>query len=511
MSNTMSKRTSRLWGLPCSFPQLPPNNSTNIGTTTIVSTTNPSKKRNNTPNIGIITTTKRLSNNWRKAIDAVRRTLVLRSSTTARTRSGGTCTNLTPQASQAARFTRSLNDAVFSPFSPQHGWPGRHNRGGSRYRAVKVLLTYWAETDDPAFGAAGAACALADVFRRRYGFEVLVWLIPVLQPQQALAAKLRQFAREEDDIRQQQSGESLLIFWYGGSAREDDTGSGGPVLWFGETFGGQTINSQIVPQILGAAKADVLTLYDTPHALHGYNVTGSGLCEHLGASAHDGAVAGFVANSNYSLSFTRALIRILDNPDRAAHGIAVLDLHRKLVNRYQTAITAASAAAAAGARSGSESSDEGKQGSSSDDNDRNKGKGKINKKDYAMRTLPWLPNALRQTPVYCHLSRCRPRSEGGPASIVLAQLGYRHPPPQETSSAARPNENTTATPHGQGPGGVDDDKKENDEEGAVEVTMRMRMRVRPLADAADIRRWKNWILDAPPEASQLVHLQAKPT
>lgn len=138
---------------------------------------------------------------------------------------GGTCTNKTPEASQAARFTKSINEAVFSP---DHGWAGRHR--GSRYRSVKVLLTFWAETDDPAFGAGAAAHALADMFRRRYGFDVLVWLIPVMQPQQALAAKLRQFAR--DAGARQRPGENLLIFWYGGSAREDE--GGGSPLWFGE-------------------------------------------------------------------------------------------------------------------------------------------------------------------------------------------------------------------------------------------------------------------------------------
>ncbi|KAK8859496.1 hypothetical protein PGQ11_010230 [Apiospora arundinis] len=134
-------------------------------------------------------------------------------------------------------------------------------------------MTYWAETD---------VRKLGQVFQDRYSFGTLVRLIPVLQPQQSLAAKLRQFAR--DDIGQEGPREDLLIF--------------------------------------------------CPHALHGYHITGPGLCEHLGAAAHDGYVAGFGDRggdgggwgSGNSQSFTRALIRILDTPDRATRGISVVDV-----------------------------------------------------------------------------------------------------------------------------------------------------------------------------------------
>ncbi|KAK8121763.1 hypothetical protein PG984_010433 [Apiospora sp. TS-2023a] len=458
------------------------------------SKTNPSGKRKSTPHTGILATA-RLSKNWRKAIDAVRRTLASTSAAATskfrpRSRAGprpGTCTNVAPEASQASRFTTAINEAVFSPLSPHRGWAGRHHN--TRYHSVKVLLTFWAETDDPAFGAASAAHALAELFRRRYGFDVLVWLIPVMRPQQSLAAKLRQFARDVD--AQQRSGENLLIFWYGGSAREDE--GGGSPLWFGESFGGPTINSQIVPQILGAGKSDVLTIYDSPHALHGHNVTGPGICEHLGASAHDDIIAGFVSESGSNdssfrtpLSFTRTLIQILDNPDRAARGISVLDIHRKLVNRYRMALNAAATSA------GGSESDEEKQLPTSK---RNTFNGR--EETHINRTQPFLPRALRQTPVYCHLSHCRPRSEGGrPSSIVLSQLG----PP---ATFLQPRQAPSPVPEGldEGENGGDD--------GTAEVTMRLRLQ--PPADAVDVGRWKEWILDAPPEASQLVFIQAKPS
>ncbi|KAK7961676.1 uncharacterized protein PG986_002501 [Apiospora aurea] len=444
----------------------------------MVPRTKPSKKRNTTLNISLATA--KLSKNWRKAIDAARQTLASTSAATkTRRQLSPSSNNTTPESSQAARLTRNINDALFDPLTPQNGWAGRHR--GTRYRSVKVLLTYWAETDDPAFGAAAAARALADVFQYRYGFDVLVWLIPVMQPQQALAAKLRQFARDAD--ARQRPGESLLIFWYGGPAREDES-DGGPPLWFGESFTGPTINSHIVPQVLGAAKSDVLTLYDNPHALHGYNVTGPGLCEHLGAAAYNGVVAGFAANYSanasssadgvtssgidhrrYSLSFTRALIQILDSPDRAAQGISVLDIHRKLINRYQMATAAAK---------GSES-DEAKEAA-----------------------LTWKMDARVLPPVPVPAA-----GRGGPASIVLAQLGRQT---LETTAIPSPKENSQ-----QGPEDVDEDEKEseNDDGSAVELTMRLRLR--PPADTVDVGRWKQWILDAPPEARQLVFIQAKDT
>ena len=527
-------------------------------TTKMETNTNPSTTQKSTLQAGILATAK-LSKNWRKAVDAVRRTILARKTAAtpkkahprsrSRSRGGGvTCTNVTREASQAARFTSAVNEAVFSPHSPHHGWPGRLYAGGPRrYRRVQVLLTFWAETDDPAFGAAAAAHALADVFRGRYGFDVLVWLIPVMQPQQALAAKLRQFARVDARSR---PGENLLIFWYGGSAREDEGGNGGP-LWFGEYvsmsapvflsfpplgpltpyppvafphqtfvprltarggrprhFGGPTIDSRIVPQLLGAARADVLTLYDCPHALHGRRAAGPGLCEHLGASAHDDIIAGFVGERSTApdggrapLSFTRSLLRILDKPARAARGLSVLDLHRKLVHRYQMA-----AAAAAGSKESESDEDDEEEKEAAPTGNRgghhyNRTPSRGENAHAPPTQPPWRPRALHQTPVYCHLSRCRPRSEGGPASIVLAPLG--RPPPE---SFLQPRQ---APPHGPEGGVGEKGEKGDGDDGTAEVTMRLRLRAP--ADAADIGRWKEWILDAPVEASQLVLIQAKPT
>lgn len=120
---------------------------------------------------------------------------------------------------RAKTLTQTLRHAV------EDGWKARHH---NRYRQVKVLLTYWAETDDPGFGADAAAEKLRNVFQRRYGFDVQIWLIPSLdEPQRALAAKLSNFVQNYG-----QAG-NLLIFWYGGASKESHDRKG-PITWFGE-------------------------------------------------------------------------------------------------------------------------------------------------------------------------------------------------------------------------------------------------------------------------------------
>ncbi|KAK6829747.1 hypothetical protein PG987_010331 [Apiospora arundinis] len=442
------------------------------------------------------------SKNWRKAITSVK-TLVSPTTNTTRDRSRsasrlGRRRTVLPNllSAQAATFTRKLTQAVSDP---RTGWPIRQH-GGSRYRRVKVLLTYWAETDDPAFGANRAARKLAQVFQDRYGFDALVWLIPVLQPQKALAAKLRQFARDDVGLE----GPGRICSSFGTAGRRGRKGAGGPVVWFGESSDGPTIDSQIVPQILGASQADVLTIYDSPHALHGSNITGPGLCEHLGAAAHDGYVAGFGDSGGNSQSFTRALIRILDTPDRAVRGISVVDVHRKLVNWYHVATSAPTEQKMTGRASGDSWSSESKEEKQKRKNRRQRVFGE----EAYLRTRPWLPDALRQTPVYVHLSRCRPRADAGAAgSIVLGRLGRLGHTPAEVALMQLEGIAQAQNVH-QAPANDEGKRDESDDEGAVEVTVRMRLRAPPM-EGARLGRWRDWILDAPPEARGLVSVVAR--
>ncbi|KAI3319362.1 hypothetical protein HD806DRAFT_291428 [Xylariaceae sp. AK1471] len=82
-----------------------------------------------------------------------------------------------------------------------------------------------------------AAYQLADVLERRYGVAAQVWMIPSLDsPQDALAAKVKQFVRDYG------GPDNLLIFWYGGRAEfVGGVGEGaqggesgvGEVIWYG--------------------------------------------------------------------------------------------------------------------------------------------------------------------------------------------------------------------------------------------------------------------------------------
>ncbi|KAI1874700.1 hypothetical protein JX265_004908 [Neoarthrinium moseri] len=299
-----------------------------------------------------------LSDSWNRAVGAVSDMVERRD----------------PAKGHISDLARRLQEAI-----DQH-WRTRHQ---SRYQAVKVLLTHWADTDDPSFRADEAAKSLAEVFRRLYSFDVQTWLIPTVdQPQYFLAGKLSQFVRDHG-----KEG-NLLIFWYAGSAKETDGGKG-PVMW----KWGAEVNSLIVPQILGSAKSHVLTLYDCGSSLHGQGVSNAPVFEHLGASADESALS-----FGRPGSFTRSLIRILDKPDTAAFGICVLDLHRKLVNSAKRHQPGASA---------------------EDDNV------SILSGAHTVSTAgSWLSRGLSPNPVYCHLSVCPSQSKGGASSIILSHLGY---------------------------------------------------------------------------------------
>jgi hypothetical protein len=186
-----------------------------------------------------------------------------------------------------------------------------------------------------------------------------------------------------------------------------------------------------------------LTLYDCAHSLHGQNATGTGVYEHLGAGVSD-SVLGF----HHPGSFTRSLIRILGQPEAVARGMSVLDLHRKLVNLSKY-----------------------KWSSSTLDGD---GQSTLSDGHAESADRSWLLTKTPQSPVYCHISSCPPRTRGGPTSITLSNLGY----PLEAFVYENRGEQ------------VD-----------VEVTLCLKN------NDIDIGRWTEWITDAPSEAEQVsLHL-----
>lgn len=192
-----------------------------------------------------------------------------------------------------------------------------------------------------------------------------------------------------------------------------------------------------MPQILGSGDADVLTLYDCPNSLHGQGVTGGGIFEHLGAS-----LGGDVASFGRPGSFTGSLLQILRKPESAAFGLAVLDLHRKSVNRAR--------------RFGGSPQLE-------------KDVSSVYSRHYIM-TRSWLSSSLAAIPVYCHLSVCTARSSHKPLSIVLSNLNY----PLEAS----PCRTTSAE---------------------LEVELKLKFR----GEDADTERWREWVLASPAEVTDV--------
>lgn len=188
--------------------------------------------------------------------------------------------------------------------------------------------------------------------------------------------------------------------------------------------------------ILGSSEGDVLTLYDCEGSLHAGTTVGTGVFETLAASTH-GYGAGFASRD----SFTRSLIRVLEKPLHVARGIAVLDIHRKLVNQTRQGRAPYEADGSADAQDGDGA---GPQAS--------------------------LPCAMRPSPAYCRLSRCGAPSEGKQATIVLSSLDY----PLEAFGHENIGEE-------------------------LEVTVRLRLR----KNDVNVGRWRDWITGAPPEADQV--------
>ncbi|KAI8629751.1 hypothetical protein F5Y19DRAFT_484674 [Xylariaceae sp. FL1651] len=181
-----------------------------------------------------------------------------------------------------------------------------------------------------------AAYQLADVLERRYGIAAQVWMVPTLEsPHSAVAAKVTQFVRDFG------GPDNLLVFWYGGraefiSAAQGDGDLGGSaggsdraeLVWYG-LRDEPGIPARTVSKVLGTARADVLMLADCPFAQHACHTSGPSVFELLGAGILNPDPA---SNPTREASFTRTLALMLDSPFLASRGVAVLDLHRKLVD-----------------------------------------------------------------------------------------------------------------------------------------------------------------------------------
>ncbi|KAI0170082.1 hypothetical protein BJ166DRAFT_621823 [Pestalotiopsis sp. NC0098] len=320
------------------------------------------------------------------------------------------------------------------------GWTSRHH---GRYRQVSVLLTYW-DDDVQCDQAKQAAEQLEIVFTQKYDFHVITWPIPIgnCAPGMTLSEVLVGFMRVHG-----QEG-NLLIFWYGGPARLTAEGTG-RTFWHGKNPEEMVISSGLVIKTLAglleaqSCKADILTLYDCPHALNDVvDVSRSGIFEHLGATSNDD-----FAPWNHPGCFSRSLIAILNRDHVIKHGLSVADIHREMLKR------------SANIRKTMFKHEASKKSHRSES-------------PTAAASLS-LCTRIPPPPVYCHLSTYPVPSKNESGSIVLSGRGY----PLEYFS-------------------VNPGNKE----------LQVQLTVTSNNDRLDIARWRNWAQNAPPQVEK-IHIQ----
>ncbi|KAI0539563.1 hypothetical protein GGR58DRAFT_524336 [Xylaria digitata] len=286
------------------------------------------------------------------------------------------------------------------------------------------------------------AYQLADVLERRYEIKAQVWMIPSLEsPSDMLAGKVRQFVEEYG------GQDNLLIFWYGGHAefvsaspKGDAPGSEmgkGEVIWYGLDVPG--VPAKTATKALGAARADVLMLNDSPYAQHAYagHITGPGTFELLGSGSTSPE-----PNTAREASFTRTLTLMLDSPFLATHGVSVLELHHKLLDMagHSQPILRASS-------------------------------------QKPERETALIVSRAQQTarapvyPIYCQISQSPRLERGAHRNIVLSSLN--------ASLAAETNYARTV--------------------GEPRVTLDFRLERQFL----DVQRWKEWVLKAPEDVQEV--------
>ncbi|KAI1432763.1 hypothetical protein GGR50DRAFT_706114 [Xylaria sp. CBS 124048] len=309
-----------------------------------------------------------------------------------------------------------------------------------------------------------AAYQLQAVLERRFEIKSQVWMIPSLQnPQDMLCGKISQFISEHG------GPDSLLIFWYGGSAEfvgaiDDPAPVGGEcacgeVVWYGmrDELG---ISARTVTKSLGAARADVLFLNDSPFAQYAYtgHISGPGSFEMLGS--------GSVVSSNsergveLAASFTRKLTLMLDSPSLAAHGFSIPELHRKLLDVASPARLNTAAPTAPVITTTTQSGGTGR----------------------GRRLTPLIVSGARAAiipayPVYCQISQSANLEKRACRNIVLSRLNT-------PLSAEIAHARGVEAPH-------------------VRLTMRLK---RPFLD---VRKWREWILSAPADAKEMAFKACK--
>ncbi|KAI1812126.1 hypothetical protein GGS20DRAFT_46329 [Poronia punctata] len=303
-----------------------------------------------------------------------------------------------------------------------------------------------------------AASQLGDVLERRYGIKSQTWLVPSIgDPQEALAHKVRQFVADYGS-----SADSLVLFWYGGHAEfvsvgegggGTGTGTGGEVIW----YGGRDepgIPAKTASKILANARADVLMINDSPFANHIYvpHASGPGTFELLGSGST--TPSNLEPDHGKEGSLTRTLSLMLDSPFLAAHGVSVVELHRKLLDMQAFHLNSTTFEPIAGTSISTSPLDN----------------------SSGARHIPARARSLGHPPaypIYCQISQSPSLERGTTRNIILSKL------------------NTSLRPKTVGPGFLGTGAS-----GKPVVRLDIQLE-RPFVN---VRRWKEWILRAPDEA-----------
>lgn len=103
-------------------------------------------------------------------------------------------------------FAKSLEQAVKTIF------PGQDQ---TRYRGVSVLLITWEDDEDPKLPLSVEVAELREVFDSFYRFQTDIFLIPSINSQKSLNARILDFI----DSRRSAGNDSLKIVYYGGHAK----------------------------------------------------------------------------------------------------------------------------------------------------------------------------------------------------------------------------------------------------------------------------------------------------
>ncbi|KAK0609669.1 hypothetical protein B0T17DRAFT_593977 [Bombardia bombarda] len=320
-------------------------------------------------------------------------------------------------------------------------------RSKKRYTKVKVLLISWDKDD---LGVSSEIAALKSVFEGLYHYEVEGWKIPSIQAPILLAQKIANLLQTEGEKG------NLIILYYAGHARPNEQPGGSPVWVANRSRDSPKLQSSVLHSLLGEIDCDVLLLYDCCHAIQaGEALSGEGVVETLAACGFESIAAGVGDHS-----FTSSFIDELAEAARTQKWLSVVELHRQLINRLQA------------------------------------WKSKVRFTDDTNSTValdertgrPLFEPPYRRTPIYCFLSK-------KPRTILLSPL------PASTLSNSRQEFVLLNTPTIQ---------QRQIPSRDTEVLISVRLRGDRLS-AERWKQWKEWLLEAPPEAQGITIDAAYPS